>query len=300
MSTVPQNQQSAYHVGRVTASESVDQDVFEAVRWYLHEDLGQDAERATQRAREELDRRIPRNALDNLARRGVVVKGATVLDLGAGLGAMAEELLLRGASVIALEPGGAWADLAARRLERHGVAFRLLRAFGESIPLPDASVDVIVSWRVLEHVRDPYQVLAEAWRVLRPGGHFYLTCENYLAFREAHYDVPWLPLLPKPLGALYLRLLGRSPAFLQQAVTYTTYPQVLRDCRRLGFLRRRDQELAESLRSKSGLKWQLLRAFARLTNGKGPHFLERVSCTFTFGVDELFRKPASGQETRSR
>jgi SAM-dependent methyltransferase len=292
MSAIPENQQSAYHVGRIGTSDDVDEDLFEAVRWYMERDLGQAVSRTEPRARAEIERRIPRTALDDLARAGVEIAGATVLDLGAGLGGMSEELLLRGASVVALEPGGAWADLASRRLERHGKPFRMLRAFGESIPLADASIDVIVSWRVLEHVRDPYRVLSEAWRVLRPGGILHLTCENYLAFHEAHYDVPWLPLLPKAVGSLYLRALGRSPAFLQQAITYTTYPQVLRDCRRIGFIRRRDEEVALSLREKTGLKWKVLRAVGAATGGRGPFWLERASRTFTFGLEELFRKPA--------
>ncbi|HTT12750.1 MAG TPA: methyltransferase domain-containing protein [Burkholderiaceae bacterium] len=291
MEDEPDNRQSAYHVRKIAASDSVDKDLFEAVRQYLHEDLGQSEQRAADRAQDELNRKIPRTALDYLTNVGIAIQGKTVLDLGAGLGGMSEELVLRGANVVALEPGGAWADLAARRVGRHAGSFRLLRAFGESIPLPDASVDLIVSWRVLEHVRDPLQVLSEAWRVLRPGGRFFLTCENYLAFREAHYDVPWLPLLPKVLGAIYLRMLGRSPAFLKEAVTYTTYPQVLRDCRRLGFVRSRDEQVAASLRSKVGPKWSALRLLGRWTNGKGPLALERASRTFRFGVDELFYKP---------
>ncbi len=292
MSATLTHDQTAYHAVHVPASGSVDADLFEAVRWYLQNDLGLDAARASARAQEEIERRIPRKTVDDLERAGVRVRGATVLDLGAGLGGMAEELLLRGASTIALEPGGAWADLATRRLARHELPFRMLRAFGEAIPLPDASVDAIVSWRVLEHVRDPYRVLAEAWRVLRPGGRFLLTCENYLAFREAHYDVAWLPLLPKPLGAAYLRLRGRSPVFLREAVTYTTYPQVLRDCRKIGFVRQRTDEIERALRTKDSPKWRALRAFARLTGGHGPHWLERLGRTFEFGVVELLRKPA--------
>ena len=120
-----------------------------------------------------------------------------------------------------------------------------------------------------------------------------MTCENYLAFWEAHYDVPWLPLLPKPLGAAYLRLLGRSPQFLLKAVTYTTYPGVLRWCREIGFVRARDAELAQFLREKTGVKWRLLRALAAVTGGNGPFVLERARRTFTFGLHELYRKPAS-------
>jgi SAM-dependent methyltransferase len=40
----------------------------------------------------------------------------------------------------------------------------------EAIPLPDASVDVIISNCVINLSADKDRVLAEAWRVLRPGG----------------------------------------------------------------------------------------------------------------------------------
>ena len=40
----------------------------------------------------------------------------------------------------------------------------------EAVPLPDASVDVIISNCVINLSADKDRVLAEAWRVLRPGG----------------------------------------------------------------------------------------------------------------------------------
>jgi SAM-dependent methyltransferase len=39
-----------------------------------------------------------------------------------------------------------------------------------SIPLPDQSVDMIVSWAVFEHLEDPAHTTAELDRILRPGG----------------------------------------------------------------------------------------------------------------------------------
>jgi ubiquinone/menaquinone biosynthesis C-methylase UbiE len=47
-----------------------------------------------------------------------------------------------------------------------------LRGEIEDIPLPDASVDVIISNCVINLSADKDQVLAEAFRVLRPGGRF--------------------------------------------------------------------------------------------------------------------------------
>jgi len=120
--------------------------------------LGLRGEAAAQRARTGQTRDIARAVLRRLAAHGVDVHGRVVLDLGAGLGAMSEELLLAGARVCALEPGEALAALTQRRLSRHGGEFRLIKTFGEAVPLPDRSVDLVVSLQVLEH----------KWALMRP------------------------------------------------------------------------------------------------------------------------------------
>ncbi len=293
MEPVTRTPQEAYDAGRIAPTSDVDADISEAMRSYLMQDLGIAPDRAESRAREEVLRKIPRSVAEALSNIGVKFSGKSVLDLGAGLGGMSEELLLRGAEVTALEPGEAWACLTERRLQRHQRPVTVLRSVGENIPLAAESVDLVISLQVLEHVSQPSKVLAEAHRVLRPGGCFYLACENYLAFREAHYQVPWFPLLPKSVGSVYLRALGRSPLFLQQAVTYTTYPGVLRAARQAGFIRLRDEQLARSLKEKGGGKWQALRAFDRLAGGggKGLCFLDRAANAFRFGIYEIFRKP---------
>lgn len=288
--TLP-NQQTAYQLGRTVQSDDIDHDIAEAMRLYLLQDLGLDNDFANARAEKELLRSIPGSVARLLADAGIEVAFKEVLDLGAGLGGMSEELILRGAKVTAVEPGAAWAALTHRRVGRHSGKFKMIHAFGEAIPLPSESIDVIVSLQVLEHVQSPEKVLSEAWRVLRPGGHFYLACENYLAFREGHYQVPWFPLLPKPIAQIYLRLLGRSPKFLKEAVTYITHPGVLRRCRHLGFVRLRDKEILDSLRLKTGVKWDFLRLLAFFTKGRGPLWLEWGTHVFKFGISELFQKP---------
>ena len=58
----------------------------------------------------------------------------------------------------------------ARRLDRHARTARILDAPAERLPLPDASVDTVVSTLVLCTVDDPESALREVARVLRPNG----------------------------------------------------------------------------------------------------------------------------------
>jgi ubiquinone/menaquinone biosynthesis C-methylase UbiE len=164
------------------------------------------------------------------------VPGKKVLDVGAGQGGMILELLEQHADAYGVEPGSEFARLAQMRVVEKGHdPDRVRLEGGELLGFGDNYFDYVVSLQVLEHVRSPNAVLSEIFRVLQPGGRCYLSCENYLSFREPHYRVRWLPLLPKGLGALYLKFLGRDPAFLIDYVYYTTYPQVWRICSRIGF-----------------------------------------------------------------
>jgi SAM-dependent methyltransferase len=59
-----------------------------------------------------------------------------------------------------------------------------------SVPLPDASVDVVLSTQVLEHVTDPGLYLAECTRLLRPGGSLVLTTHGIM-FRHPDPEDYW-------------------------------------------------------------------------------------------------------------
>ncbi|MGH7650174.1 MAG: class I SAM-dependent methyltransferase [Gemmatimonadaceae bacterium] len=49
---------------------------------------------------------------------------------------------------------------------------------GATLPFPDANFDVVIMVEVIEHVMDKPAVLREIFRVLRPGGRFFLTTPN--------------------------------------------------------------------------------------------------------------------------
>jgi SAM-dependent methyltransferase len=106
---------------------------------------------------------------------------------------------------------------------------------GLALPFPDRSFSVITLWNVLEHVPNYGSLLAEAARVLRPGGWLFGIAPNYASFRrEAHYHVPWPPLLPRRIALSYLALLGRDPSFFQESIFYCTNGGVRTELKRKG------------------------------------------------------------------
>ena len=59
----------------------------------------------------------------------------------------------------------------------------------EQLEIPDASFDVVLCTQVLEHSRDPAQALREITRVLRPGGHAFVTTHGIWPFHPYPVDL---------------------------------------------------------------------------------------------------------------
>ncbi|KPC77459.1 methyltransferase [Streptomyces sp. NRRL WC-3753] len=119
------------------------------------------------------------DALEELT--GRPLKGARVVDVGAGTGLATARLHERGADVIAVEPGAGMAAEFRRTLP--GVP--VVRGNGNALPLAGHSAGLLTyaqSW----HWTDPALAVPEALRVLRPGGALALWWNT-----EA-LDVPWI------------------------------------------------------------------------------------------------------------
>ena len=135
-------------------------------------------------------REIPREVTDRFYGCGSPIPasatGATVLDLGCGTGRdafLASRLVGPAGRVIGIDMTPQQLAVARRALDEHrsrtgldNIAFREgsiedLAAAG----IADASVDVVVSNCVLNLAADKGRVLAEVFRVLRPGGELYFS-----------------------------------------------------------------------------------------------------------------------------
>lgn len=95
-----------------------------------------------------------------------------VLEIGAGSGANFR-YLAPGTHVVAVEPNVHVHGHLRAAAARHGVRVEVHAARAEDLPLPDESVEAVISSLVLCSVEDPARALAEIRRVLRPGGRLW-------------------------------------------------------------------------------------------------------------------------------
>ncbi len=166
------------------------------------------------------------------------IEGRDVLDFGSGYGGRTVDYArVSGArTVIGVEPFEAPVKLSrdyAASLGIHNVDFRLCTQ--TTIPLPDTSIDVVVSYDVLEHVASPPDAVREIHRVLRPSGTAYLVFPVYFGAASHHLDyVTGLPGLHWVFSARTLvravnSILAEEPRF---GTNQQPAPQLSFDARR--------------------------------------------------------------------
>jgi ubiquinone/menaquinone biosynthesis C-methylase UbiE len=119
---------------------------------------------------------------------GPALSGAAVADIGAGVGIASYALLRAGAStVVAIEPDPS-DEVGRGAIERlvaeTSTPIEIVAGWGEALPLPDHSVDVVYSRQVLHHATDLGRFVSEVARVARPGG-LWLACREHVVDDES-------------------------------------------------------------------------------------------------------------------
>ena len=139
--------------------------------------------------------------------------GRDVLEAGCGEGYGADLIADVARRVIGLD----YDESAVAHVKARYPRVEMLHGNLASLPLPDAGVDVIVNFQVIEHLWDQGQFVAECFRVLRPGGVLLMSTPNRITFSPGR-DTPINPFHTRELNAAELTELLTAAGFRIEGV----------------------------------------------------------------------------------
>ncbi len=154
---------------------------------------------------------------DALRSAGLDPSRARVLDIGCSTGILTRYYAEFFGEVVGVDIDDGAVDWARRHRAAENVSYRI----GDSMDLafPDCDIDIVTCTHIYEHVPDAQRMLDEIFRVLTPGGVCFFAAENRLRLWEGHHNLPFLSLLPKPLGHVYVRLAGQGDRYYETHYT---------------------------------------------------------------------------------
>jgi 2-polyprenyl-3-methyl-5-hydroxy-6-metoxy-1,4-benzoquinol methylase len=171
--------------------------------------------------------------LEAIDRYDVSIAGRTVLDFGCNNGAISSEYLRRGAARVIGIDIDEMAIAKARELHSDQ-RLVFLHNTTSAIPLPDRSVDVVISYDVFEHVSKPAVILKELHRITVPGGKVVIATWSWRHPFAPHLwsvmPVPWAHLCVSERTLLRVcRRVYHSPWYVPNMHDYDADGQRLPD-----------------------------------------------------------------------
>lgn len=150
--------------------------------------------------------------------------GLDVLEAGCGEGYGADLIARAARRVIGLD----YDDAAVAHVRASYPRVEAIQGNLAALPLPDAAVDVVVNFQVIEHLWDQAQFIAECARVLRPGGLLMVSTPNRITFSPGR-DTPINPFHTRELNAAELTELLVDGGFVMEAMLGVFHGPALRE-----------------------------------------------------------------------
>lgn len=117
-----------------------------------------------------------------------------LLEVGCGAGIDLVHFADGGANLMGIDLSKTAIDLACKNVELHGQSADLRIMNGESMQFPDNMFDVVYAHGVLQYTADAGKMIAEIYRVLRPGGEAILMVYNKYSWLNLMRQATGVPL----------------------------------------------------------------------------------------------------------
>ncbi len=152
-----------------------------------------------------------------------------ILDLGCGTGSFLAAVGHGRPALGGVDIAMRWLLVARKRLIEEGLPhLPLACACAENLPLQAESLASVVAGDVIEHVTDQAATLAEAYRVLMPGGRLFMASPNrYSLAPEPHVQVWGVGFLPRSLMPPYVRLMRKVDFKAIRTLSYSEWSRIL-------------------------------------------------------------------------
>lgn len=151
---------------------------------------------------------------------GQDLEAVRLLDIGSGGGVLAEEFASLGCQVTGVDTSPGSVAVARAHAAQSGLSIDYRIGSGTSLPFDERSFDAVSCCDVLEHIDEWRQVIAEAERVLVPGGLFFFdtinrTLKSRVVMIFALQELPLTRLMP---AGTHVWKMFITPGELEKAV----------------------------------------------------------------------------------
>ncbi|GAB4325271.1 MAG: hypothetical protein Kow0074_18840 [Candidatus Zixiibacteriota bacterium] len=158
-------------------------------------------------------------------------RDAVIVDVGCSTGIMTRHFAQFFGRMIGLDNDSVGVVNGARLAAEAGIGtdrLQFLGGDGCAMPLRDNSVDGVICNQVYEHVDDQTGLMAEIYRILKPGGVCYFGCGTRHVLIEGHYKLPFLSWIPHWLADRYMRLAGWDVRYDVRLLSYRNLRKLVR------------------------------------------------------------------------